>query len=123
MTAASVRGFGEHGADPTDAHGLPIKDPCEVVLRRAGEHVSALDQRVSRLVTGRPGRLHLGGVESAVRLAIQTIVPGGASRLENAVENDALGGNDSRHWMNRAAGPDEPGAFLLGGSGAIRHTR
>jgi penicillin-binding protein 1A len=41
--------------------------------------------------------LHLGGVKSGVLLAIQALVPGQVCRLQNALENDPFGRNDSRH--------------------------
>lgn len=61
---------------------------------------SPMTFRVSSLMTGRPGGLHLGGVEFAVLLATQAFVPDRVSRPENAVENDAFGGNSSRHLIN-----------------------
>ena len=66
-------------------------------MRRAGEDGVAIHQRKSPAMTASPRRLHLGSVESGIRVSVQTFVPGRPDRIQDALEDESLSGNDSGH--------------------------
>jgi hypothetical protein len=72
----------------------------KVVLRGARKHVGTIHQRKSSAVMATPRSLGLGSVTFYVRLVAQAFGRDVGRRLENALENDSLGWNDSRHSTN-----------------------
>ena len=98
--AGAVRGRRENRADSAHAHRRLLENRRKVVLRGARKHVGAIHQRKSWSVMATPRSLGLGSVKFYVRLVAQAFGRDVGRRLKNALENDSLGWNDSRHSTN-----------------------
>jgi hypothetical protein len=81
-----------------------IEDRRKVVLRGAGKHVGSIHQRKSPLVTAAPRSLHLRSIKSGVGLAAQAFGRNQVRRVQDALENDAVGWNDRHHLTDYRPG-------------------